>query len=266
MKPVPWLRPKRVPTDLNADLMFFCFADHDLLAGMGKTPFELPEGYETHRIARSDDRQTFDELLGPGRQGRLTAELHLDRELASKTLGATWLYTVEGASPNPPDLEYLRAAVRAVQWYATHGAFAIYDYPRRAWMSAAQALALPLDGPFEPADHFELIFETDPSREGHLVFSRGMEKFGRPELIIADVQPSEKELAQLILGTMGKAAALGDLFRDGEQVQIPGAPPALVVGPERFPVYELEQPVLRVRILRSGTGGARQPTPAGHMK
>lgn len=156
------------------------------------------------------------------------------RELAYRDLGID-VGTSQYGTPlttqvvNPTNLEHLRDAWRAA---ASLSPDFVLDVLSQRWWTT-----LPTD--FFVENELSLNFEGQPTGTlGHLAHTLGMEKFGRPELAIAGLEPDDGPLgAELLLKAArilasGATLKIGPRIFDGLRIErnlLPIAPQHLVL-------------------------------------
>lgn len=216
-----WPRPLFQPGGLPADLVFQVFsaglpADpppisrerHGLPAG------EAPEGIFLSELPREEAEGFFQSfalapLFGPA-QAALGVEL-------GEVLGAAVCYEVAGEAPEPEDLAYLQHAWGVVRWLCEQGAGPVYDVHARRWWRREQVLALPLDRPFdfEREVTIEVLQTADPGL-GRLLITRGLAKFGRPDLVIVRAGDGDDARIRALATAMAQGLALEEGELEGE--------------------------------------------------
>jgi hypothetical protein len=135
---------------------------------------------------------------------------------------APMCYSVRVEVPDPPDLTHLQLAWAAAQALAEAGAFAILDCYAINWYTGAQVAALAPDRPFRVQDEVSLVAETEASPGfGHPVHTRGMIKFGRPDLITG-VPAEQIQETGAILNHLARMQADGHLLVPGQQLRFDG--------------------------------------------
>jgi hypothetical protein len=212
-----WPRTLFEPGGLPADLVFQVFSAglppdpppvsrerHGLPAG------DPPEGIFLSEVPREDAEGFFQSfgrapLFGPA-QAALGAEL-------GEVLGAAICFEVAGEAPEPENMAYLQHAWGVVRWLCEQGAGPVYDVHARRWWRRAEVLALPLDRPFdlEREVGFEAVETGDPAL-GRLLLTRGLAKFGRPDLVI--VRSAGDDEARI--RALAEALAQGLQLEEGE--------------------------------------------------
>lgn len=135
---------------------------------------------EVRRIERAADPAWFDGW----RKGslRAIAEQDLKGQLAALD-AADHLHLIECRPGEVTDLGYLQAAWSHARHLAARGATVVLDAHA---MTFTQAAALPAaDAPLDVKREVRVIYETDSKRadQAHALHTRGMRKFGAPDLI-----------------------------------------------------------------------------------
>jgi hypothetical protein len=108
-------------------------------------------------------------------------------------------------APDPSSLVYLRDAIRSLS--ALAGVVAIYDIPSATWRSAAEwrkTFAEPL--PFRLQDHIDLVIRPERDLKGIWIRTRGMHKFGRPEVTMHHAPTDDQAWAELVFQIAGSMA------------------------------------------------------------
>lgn len=142
-------------------------------------------------------------------------------EAVSRSPGCALL---RGVVDQPDTLDYLRDAVGLVQALLESGGVAVFDPLQLRWWTARQWA----EGAFEPAGpvprrHVVILYgdEEDGTRWYH---TRGMLKFGRPDISVHDVTPDQYEAVQELCGRFIEMQALGGVVSDGQVIRVAGLP------------------------------------------
>jgi hypothetical protein len=128
----------------------------------------------------------------------------------------------------PSDLGYLQRAFLVLKLLAERAnAVAACDVESLVWWTKADLEALPDGWDFDVADHSRVVFEAKEREPGagHLCFSLGMAKFGRPDLAIGGLAREHAEAAGEMIENLATALAEGDNFETGDIVEPEGFPP-----------------------------------------
>jgi hypothetical protein len=222
----PWPRPAFQPTGRPASLLLVAFADREVLgdppelALRGTIPASAPvEALDLRLIRHSEDPDWVDRWRADGL-----------RVFAAKALGdltaldaATCCYSVRMHVDDPDDLAYLQLAWAVAARLGAAGCTALLDAFAVNWYPGADVADLPPDRPFRIQQEISIIAENEGSPGfGHPVHTRGMVKFGRPDLI-AGVPASLVEHTGQILNHLGRMLADGAVIEPGERFRFDGS-------------------------------------------
>jgi hypothetical protein len=162
-------------------------------------------------------------------QGPLGALLRQSPPTLMKTAAAaSGCMVIRGEPADPPTLDYLRDAVGFVTYLTDNGAVAILDPQMlRLWSPADWRKELfDPDGPV-PHRHV-VILTSDEDRPGLLWFhTRGMRKFGRPDLSLHGVADSQRAAVVDLFNRFIELLAMGGIVADGQEIRIPALPPGM---------------------------------------
>jgi hypothetical protein len=132
-------------------------------------------------------------------------------------------YVLRASFPDPHDLAYLQAAWIKVQRLLRAGATAVLDAHACWWRPRKEVIAWPSDRPFDPQREIRIMFETEPTAPfGYLVHTRGLRKFGRPDLIYPGRTKEEAAAHAQALQTIAASCAEGRLIGTGPQIEFQG--------------------------------------------
>lgn len=169
---------------------------------------EVPEGITYLLYRRAEHGGTMSALIGDNLGTVLARERPELYEAVRKT--ETWA-VVRGEAARDQDLHYLRNAIGLVEASAEDGAAGILDL---------QTVTL-----YTPKEWHDKIFSRDFSPFAHVTIlasredsgliwlhTRGMRKFGRPDVSIRDVPSGDVETAAQLINQMTYYGALGTFF------------------------------------------------------
>ena len=169
---------------------------------------EMPLGLNLTSLQRPEHSEYIDRLLG-GTLGKILEERDHTLYEAAKA-AQSWL-VLQGEVQNDGALDYLRSAVGFVQAAVETGAVAVLDlqtlelYSGKGW---TEQVFVPR---FRPCEHAVIL--SSPCENGTLWFhTRGMRKFGRPDIGLTGVPQGETQRAVALLNQMIYAEALGAVF------------------------------------------------------
>lgn len=179
---------------------------------------ELPAGLELLLKDRESSPDAMDALLG----GTLGRVLEADDPRLYRAARETGCWTIlRGEARQDADLGYLRNAVGFVQALAEKGAAAVLDlltlrlYTPERWEK--EVFSAPLD-PFVHA-----VILSSAMEDGTVwLHTRGMCKFGRPDISLTRVPPKETTAAARVVNQMIFYGAQGLFFTGPARLHLPG--------------------------------------------
>jgi hypothetical protein len=132
-------------------------------------------------------------------------------------------YSITVKVGDPIDLTHLQLAWAVASELAKAGAFAVLDAYAVRWLPGAAVATRSPARSFSIKHEVSLLAETEPAPGfGHPVHTRGMIKFGRPDLV-AGVPAERIEETGRILNHLARMLAEGHVLRPGQQLRFDGA-------------------------------------------
>ncbi len=169
---------------------------------------EMPEGLGLSGLRRPDNCTYMDELLG-GSLGKILCER--DHELYEKAKAAESWLVLYGEVQKDDTLEYLRNAIGFVQAAMETGAVAVLDLQTFELYSVEEWNQKIFSFKFHPYCHVTAMIS--PEQDGKLwLHTRGMRKFGRPDIGMTGVPYEELERAKAVADQMIFYGAQGAMF------------------------------------------------------
>jgi len=135
---------------------------------------------------------------------------------------ATHCYAVRLEIEDPADLSHLQLAWACAAGLARLGCHTILDAYAIKWRDGDRVADLPADRPFAIQNEIGIVAENPPTPGfGHVVHTRGMLKFARPDLITG--VPAERiEYTGRVLNHLGRLLAEGAVLRAGQVLRFDG--------------------------------------------
>ncbi len=151
-----------------------------------------------------------------------------DPKAASATKCQTSCIIFQGAVQDDDTLEYLRDIIGVIAWMCDQGAVSVYDPQRICWFGPDDWKRDLFDLGASPVwPHVvTLVSDEDNTRWLH---TRGMIKFGRPDLSMRGVRPENRELGAQIVNRLIGFQARGGWFENGAKLRIADAPAGITV-------------------------------------
>lgn len=156
--------------------------------------------------------------------GRICKEEH--PETWTKIQNAKEVIMVQGEVPDPENLNYLRDAIGVVTALLDGGGLIVLDTQQIRWWEPDEwrQLMFTEDAPSPLEQVIILKTEDEKAPEKWWLHTRGMRKFGRPDLSVHDVdEVYEQLIADLIERFIGMQAQ-GVLVPEGKTINVKGLP------------------------------------------
>ena len=186
-----WRRPLFVAGGAPSVFHLFCFGPAALRddVPMSAARFGLPSAdavklTQVELLPRAADPAWFDAF----RAGAL-------RSIAKAALGdlshldaAQSVTVILTQRPDAADLEHVQATWALAQWTVARGATVLLDAQANRYWSAAEVASWAPDRPFALSSEVNVIVEGEEGGAiATAVHTRGLQKFGRPDLVVRDV-------------------------------------------------------------------------------
>jgi hypothetical protein len=149
-----------------------------------------------------------------------------DRALFEAASASEQCLVLRGVVNDPPTLDYFRDAVGLVMALLESGGVAVFDPHMFQWWSADEWRARA----FEPAGavprhHVVILVSEEPKpRRGRWYHTRGMIKFGRPDLSVHDVPKKLEAAVEDMLNRFIEMQAFGVVIPEGQEVRMNALP------------------------------------------
>ncbi len=220
-----WPRPGFQPGGQPNAFQLFCFSagplKGDVPMSAGRFGLPSPEAMqqvEVRELTREMDSAWFDGF----RSGSL-------RAIATQALGdvsaldsATQLTAVLISRPDAPDLSHLQAGWAVAQWLVARGVTVILDAQTNRFWKGAEVADWPATRPFALSSDVNIVVEAEPTAPSATIHTRGMQKFGRPDLVVRDVPGEQWDAVAGLVRALAGQLANGVVLRAGDRVNIDG--------------------------------------------
>jgi len=133
---------------------------------------------------------------------------------------------VRGEIPNPPDLNYLRDVIGLTTYLLDHGGIVVADpqqfelYDTGRWHREIFDSGTP-----NVCKHVKILFSDNA--DGRWYHTRGLRKFGRPDLSVCGVPAEYFEGVIELFNRFIELQALGGVLTEGQEVRMKSLPPGL---------------------------------------
>jgi hypothetical protein len=136
---------------------------------------------------------------------------------------------IQGVVTDPANLNYLRDCVGVVTFFMDHGGLAVADvlqfkfFEAAAWRSNFFEAEIP-----KVHRHVSILYSEEESNRGTWFHTRGLRKFGRPDLSLHHVAKSYKEAAIDLCNRFIELQANGGQIPEGQEIRMNSLPSGLV--------------------------------------
>ena len=168
----------------------------------------FPKGLEVVYVSQKTNRTYMEELLG-GTLGEVLSRTY--PELYPKAKKAKSWAVLRGTIRDSADLGYLKNTIGIIQALAEKGAAGVLDLLTFTMYTPAEWEEKIFNPGFRP--HAHAVILSSPLEEGGLwLHTRGMMKFGRPDISVRPVPPEETDIAAGVINQMIFYSAQGAVF------------------------------------------------------
>jgi hypothetical protein len=165
----------------------------------------------------ADHADWFDGFRGSGLVAVVAEDLGADA--LTSALTADHAYLIEAELDEAVDFGHLQTCWALAKCACENGAAVVIDvFAGRAW-AAADLEALDPARPFDVAREIALLAE-DLSPDAMAIFTRGMIKLGRTDVVATPIPPAEAAGIAHLLRDLAAALAAGDLFELGDGIEL----------------------------------------------
>jgi len=220
-----WPRPNFTPNAGQPFLLFAAFGALDLSVPIDRDRYRaagVPGGCELLLYDAAVQKSSFHHLRDSAAWQQAADEAP---ELAALAKCARQFAFLRGHVRKSFTLEYLRDAVGIIEYLGDRGATAIFDPHTLQFWSPADWHAR-LFAPAKPVPHEHvLILESEDSGGLAWVHTRGLRKFGRPDLSVRGVGPAYRDRVVDLFNHYVDYLAGGGTILSGDRVTLVGLPP-----------------------------------------
>jgi hypothetical protein len=219
-----WLRPHFVPNGGTPLLFYAVFGDFDLAKPLSRSKYRtsgMPDWIEMVSYDRAKQPDTFHNYQTGPIWEKLTQDTPLTANEAER---APQCVIVRGEPADPPTLDYFRDAIGIVAWLLDVGGAAVFD-PQMLWLWSADEWKEDAFEPDEPnPDRHTAIMVSSEDDGSCWYHTRGMRKFGRPDISVRGVIPKHADDVTLLIERFVEFQALGGVIAEGEEVRMKTLP------------------------------------------
>jgi hypothetical protein len=221
-----WERPRFQPGGSNAMVFYVIYGSFPTNVQLSASAYRsagLPSGVQLRKVTR-DQRPVL-----PFTDGAFAKTAGRDNPTAfARIEESPECVIIQGELADPADLNYLRDSIGITTWFLDHGGVAVMDpqqlklYDVASWR---QDIFDPV--PPKPSRHVVILVSEEPGGTKWL-HTRGLRKFGRPDLSFHNVPPAQEQAVTELFNRFINLQAEGGRIPDGQEIRMASLPPGLI--------------------------------------
>jgi len=225
-KPVSWERPQFQSGGGDALVFYVVYGEFPTNIQLSAAAYRtagIPKGVALRKLNRYQ-RPDFpftdgDFAKGIGRDNPTTFDA---------MLAVPECVIIQGEVASPEDLNYLRDSIGVVTWFLDNGGVAAFD-PQQVKLYEPATWRKEIFDPAPPklANHVAILFskESDGTQWFH---TRGLRKFGRPDLSLHNVSQAYESAVIELFNRFVVLQAEGGLIAEGQEIRMAGLPAGMI--------------------------------------
>ena len=150
-------------------------------------------------------------------------------ELFAAVRSAPACIGVRGTIPDPTSLDYLRDVIGVLMYLLDSGGVVLLDLLTAEWRDRSgwrERIFEPHTA--APTRHVAILMtQEDEPGQGRWFHTRGMRKFGRPDLSVRNVPPEHRGAVAGMLNQFITLQALGGIIPEGQEIRVADLPAGL---------------------------------------
>jgi hypothetical protein len=148
--------------------------------------------------------------------------------LANEVANQSECLVIRATISDPPDLNYLRNVIGFITWCLDSGSVAVFDPQMFKWWAPSEWMKMI----FEPAAavprHHIMILTAEEENDTEWFHTRGMRKFGRPDLSVHRVSADLRDGVIDLLNRFIEFQAFGGIIDEGQEIKMRSLPPGMI--------------------------------------
>jgi hypothetical protein len=219
-----WPRPRYEFGGGDAFLFYAVFGPISELVSVSRGTYRcdgIPDGLEVSGYTLAHQPDVINSL----REGYFIEELRrVDPGLVKTICAQDRCMVLQGRIADPPTLNYFRNVIGIITHFLDHGGVAVFDPQMLKWWSADEWRA-EVFAPAEPLPHRHVVILTSLEDDGTTWFhTRGLRKFGRPDLSIRRVPTAGHAAATDLCNRVIELQGFGAVIPEGQEIHAHGLP------------------------------------------
>jgi hypothetical protein len=222
-----WERVHFEPGGGNAMILYVvygAFTSEPSISGKEYRTAGVPRGIEMRKLNRKQ------QPVLPFTDGDFANVVRKDKpSLFAQIEQAPECLILPGEVGDPPNLNYLRDCIGLVTYFMQHGGFAVTDAQQLKFYGSAEWRREFFESEKPNVHrHVSILFSDEPSSGGRWFHTRGMRKFGRPDLSLHHVPEEYEKAAIELCNRFIELQAFGGLIPEGQEVHMASLPNGLI--------------------------------------
>jgi hypothetical protein len=222
-----WARPHFTHGGDRPFLFYVVFGEFATSVALSRSRYrveQIPPELEVMRYDESTGQASPDFFReGPIWEILLKSDPSLARQISEQRSCLVF----KGEFGECEDLGYLRDSIGLVTHFADQGAVSVYDPQILRWWTAKDWTESIFE-PAAPCPGRHAVILSSASEDGsEWLHTRGMRKFGRPDISIHGVIPAWREGAIELCRRFIDFQAFGGLIEEGREIRMPSVPEGL---------------------------------------
>jgi hypothetical protein len=219
-----WPRPRWTPGGKDPFLFYVVYGAVDTARAFSpdlQRSAGIPPGLD----AMAYGPTAHPDVVASFREGYAWDQLRADSpSLAAGVAAEDRCVILKGEIADPPTLNYLRDAIGFLDYCLDGGGIAIYDPQMLKWWEPS-AWRSEIWEPGETALHAHVVILASEDASGtEWIHTRGLRKFGRPDLSIHQVTPAHRGAIIDLCNRFIALQVAGEIVNDGQEVRLHSLP------------------------------------------
>ena len=226
-----WERPHFAPGGGDPFLQYLVYGDIQLTGAMDRTEYRSegpPEGMEVMSYNANEHADVVDYFRSEFIWNQFKKE---NAALAKDVKAQDTCMMMRGTPAEDSSLDYMRDAVGVITYLLDQGGIAVCDPWILKWWSADEWREEIFDhGEPKPGNHVVILTtEEEDNRDLTWFHTRGMRKFGRPDISVRGIPEKFHEGAVELCNRLIEHQAHGMIVEDGQEVHMKSLPDGGVI-------------------------------------
>jgi len=185
----------------------------------------IPDEIEINYYGPSSDPEVVDSF----RSGYLWEKFQrANATLANEVANQSECLIVRATVSDPSDLDYLRNAIGIITWCLDAGCIAVFDPQMFEWWTPS-GWKEQIFEPAAPVPRQQVVILISEDEQGtEWLHTRGMRKFGRPDLSVRRVSASLRDGVIDLLERFIELQAFGGIIDEGQEIKMNSLPSGLI--------------------------------------